>query len=267
MNTSTLVKEKEFHDGWAKQEDFEKIKVKELFDSPVAMENKFILEQMGDLKGKRLLDIGAGLGESSVYFALKGAKVTAVDLSPEMVRLSKQLATRFGVEIEGVVAAAESLNVGREQFDIVYAANILHHVTNKDSFYQQIEKALVKGGKVYTFDPLCYNPVINVYRNMATEVRTEDEAPLSFEDVRLFAKYFKNVTHREFWLSTLVLFVKYYLVGRVHPNQERYWKKIFNETRLSLWWWYPLKALDSILTRLPLLRRLSWNMVMVGEKA
>ena len=39
------------------------------------MENQWILELMGDLRGKKLLDIGAGLGESSVYFALQGADV------------------------------------------------------------------------------------------------------------------------------------------------------------------------------------------------
>ena len=64
-----------------------------------------------------------------------------------------------------------------------------------------------------------------------------------------------------------LLFIKYYLVDLVHPDQDRYWKRILRETPRSLWWWMPLRALDSVLTRLPLVRYLSWNIVMWGSKA
>jgi len=108
--------------------------------------------------------------------------------------------------------------------------------------------------------------VIQVYRRMATKVRTEDEAPLTFADVDLASRYFEGVAHREFWIASLVLFLKYFLIDRVHPNQDRYWKRIFSETRDSLKWWMPLRSLDEHLTRLPLVRRLAWNMVMWGRK-
>jgi hypothetical protein len=74
------------------------------------------------------------------------------------------------------------------------------------------------------------------------------------------------VEHREFWISTLLLFVKYYVVDRVHPNEDRYWKRILRETAARLWWWMPLRALDRVLTRLPLVRWLAWNVVMYGQK-
>jgi hypothetical protein len=102
---------------------------------------------------------------------------------------------------------------------------------------------------------------------MATEVRTEDEAPLTFADADLARRYFPDVQHREFWIASLSLFLKYYLVDRVHPNQDRYWKRIYRETAASLGWWRPLSALDEYLfTRLPLVRRLAWNIVMWGQK-
>ena len=44
------------------------------------------------------------------------------------------------------------------------------------------------------------------------------------------------------------------------------WKKIFSETGRTLWWWTPLEAVDRLLTRIPLIRRLAWNIVMWGEK-
>jgi len=267
--TSNSIHEKEshFHDLWALATPLDQIAVKEAFEAPTAMENKAILALMGDLCGKRLLDIGCGLGESSVYFALKGAQVTASDLSPGMVHCAVALGKLHGVEIQGLVQSGESLDLTPGFYDLVYIANTIHHVTDKRQLYTQIQNALKPGGRFFSFDPLAYNPFINVYRKIATEVRTEDEAPLTFHDVKLASEYFQNVRHREFWILSLSLFMKYFILDRVHPNQDRYWKRIFKETPATLRWWTPLAALDHFLTRLPLIKRLAWNMVMWGEKA
>lgn len=255
-----------FHDAWARSTRVEEIAVQAAFEAPTALENRFILSRMGDLRGRRLLDVGCGLGESSVYFALRGARVTATDLSPEMVELTRRLARHHGVEVEGTVSAAESLEVEADTFDFVYAANVLHHVGSKEGFFEQIRRALRPGGWFFSWDPLAYNPAIEVYRRMATEVRTPDERPLRFADVALARRFFSDVGHREFWIAALALFVKYWALDRVHPNADRYWKRIYRETPTSLWWWRPLRAADMVLTRLPLVRRLAWNMVLWGRK-
>jgi SAM-dependent methyltransferase len=265
-DTITHQREAAFHDAWAGSTPIDDVLVRECFEALTAMENRFILSRMGDLKGKRLLDIGAGLGESSVYFALQGAQVTMTDISPGMVRTGRELARKHGVEIEGIVSQAEDLGVPADRYDFVYIANTIHHVQDRDALFQKIHRALKPGGRFFSYDPVAYNPAINVYRRMATEVRTEDESPLTLADLRLARKYFPDVQHREFWISTLLLFVKYYGVDHVHPNQDRYWKRILRETPQSLRWWMPLRALDRALTRLPLARWLAWNMVMWGEK-
>ena len=264
----TLIHQREaaFHDAWASDTQMEDVLVRECFEAPTALENRFILSQMGSLRGKKLLDIGAGLGESSVYFALQGARVTTSDISPVMVEKILALGKKCGVELEGIVSGGEDLNVPAGQYDIVYIANTIHHVENRRLLFQQMNRALRPGGKFFSFDPIAYNPAIEIYRRMATEVRTPDESPLTRADVLLARQYFSHVQHREFWISALALFAKYYLVDRIHPNADRYWKRILRETPQSLRWWTPLRALDSILTQLPLVRWLSWNMVMWGEK-
>ncbi|PYT35111.1 MAG: SAM-dependent methyltransferase [Acidobacteria bacterium] len=259
-------KESRFHDAWAASTDIAAVDVRAAFEAPSAMENQFILRLLGPLTGKRVLDVGAGLGESSVYFALQGASVTCTDLSPSMVDIASRLAKRHGVTLTAVVSPGETLHVPSNEFDIVYVANTIHHVTNKPALFSQLRRVLKPGGIFVSVDPLAYNPVIQVYRRMATKVRTEDEAPLTFADVDLASRYFEGVAHREFWIASLVLFLKYFLIDRVHPNQDRYWKRIFSETRDSLKWWMPLRSLDEHLTRLPLVRRLAWNMVMWGRK-
>ena len=101
---------------------------------------------------------------------------------------------------------------------------------------------------------------------MANQVRTQDEAPLTFAITKLADRYFDDVQHREFWIAGLSLFLKYYFVDGIHPNQDRYWKRIYRETNKSLWWWLPLRSIDTVLCRIPMLRAMAWNMVMSGTK-
>ena len=266
IESATHSREASFHDAWAASTDLSDVRVIEAFEGPTALENKFILAKIGPLKGKRLLDIGAGLGESSVYFALQGAEVTVVDISPQMVASAVGLGQKFGVQLEGIVSSAENFNLPPETYDIIYTANTIHHVQDRASFFGQMKTALKPGGMFFSYDPLAYNPVINVYRRMATEVRTPDEAPLTTADVQLARRFFDGVGHREFWISTLAIFLKYYLVDRINPNQDRYWKRILKESDRQLGWWKPLRSLDGLLTRLPLVRWLAWNVVMWGQK-
>jgi SAM-dependent methyltransferase len=268
MTTDTISHQREadFHDAWADSTSLHDVLVRECFEAPTALENQFILARMGPLAGKKLLDVGAGLGESSVYFALRDAIVTTVDISPQMVATALRLGRKFGVQLDGIVSCAEDLNLPACTYDVIYMANTIHHVHDRAALFEQLNRALKPGGLFFSYDPLAYNPLINVYRRMASSVRTPDETPLKTADIRLARKYFTQVQHREFWISTLLLFVKYFLIDRIHPNRDRYWKRILRETPETLWWWTPLRALDSILTRIPMIRWLGWNVVIWGRK-
>ena len=266
MNTITHLKEEAFHDDWAAHTPADQVRVRECFEALAAVENRYILSLMTPLAGKRVLDVGSGLGESSVYLALSGARVTMIDISPRMIEKAKEVGRYHGVELEGRVGIGENLPVADEEFDVVYIANTIHHVTNRQRLFQEMRRVLKANGRFFSFDPLAYNPAINVYRRLANKVRTEDESPLQRRDIALACEYFEDVQYRMFWMATLSLFFKYYLLDRVHPNSDRYWKRILRESDSSLWWWKPLLALDSVFTRVPGLRWWAWNIVMSGWK-
>lgn len=262
-----FAREIEFHNGWADDTAVEDILVSESFESPLALENRFALRLMGDLKGKKLLDLGTGLGETAVYFALQGAQVTATDISPHMITLARQLAAHHHTEIEGLVCPAENLNLPDNYIDICYTANVLHHVADRKRTLREIHRVLKPEGLVVSWDPLAYNPIINVYRRMADKVRTKDEQPVKFDLVREYQEVFGHVAHHEFWLTGLLIFIKYFLVDRVHPNQDRYWKRILRENQATLSWLKPLLALDERLLRWSPLNYLAWTILVVARKS
>jgi SAM-dependent methyltransferase len=266
MSVAVHASEARFHDAWAASIDLSQVDVRAAFEAPAALENRFILERIGPLGGLRVLDIGAGLGESSVYFALRGAEVTVADLSPGMVDAAVRLGALHGVRLEPLVTCAEDLAAPSDRYDVVYIANTIHHVCDRRAMFREMRRVLKPCGRFYSWDPIAYNPVIEAYRRMATAVRSSDETPLTRRDVRLAREYFPDVRHREFWIASLALFLKYYAIDRIHPNEDRYWKRILRETDRSLGWWKPLRALDSALTQLPIIRWLAWNMVLWGSK-
>lgn len=266
MQDEILWKERQFHDRWAAAIDVDGIRVADYFEACTAPENRFILRQLGDLRGKKILDLGCGAGENSVYFALQGAQCVAADYSPGMVEVAQKLAIANGVEIGGQVVNAMAIDLPDNSFDIVYAANLLHHIPDPMVTIREMHRILKPGGKACFWDPLKHNPVINVYRRMATEVRTEDETPLDIQIVQFVRSQFGETCYDTFWIATLWIFLRFYLIERVNPNQERYWKKIILEHERLAPIYQRLERIDRRLKQLPLMKRMAWNLAVVATK-
>ncbi|MBD2326524.1 class I SAM-dependent methyltransferase [Alkalinema sp. FACHB-956] len=266
MQDDLLQREQQFHDQWASTIDVDGIRVADYFEACTAPENRFILKHLGDVRGKLLLDLGCGAGENSVYFANLGARCVASDYSPGMVEVALKLAEKNGVQVEGRVINAMAIDYPDNTFDIVYAANLLHHIPDPLQTIREVHRVLKPGGKMCFWDPLRHNPVINVYRKIATEVRTEDEMPLHINIVREVRQLFSTTKFDTFWIATLWIFLQFYLIEKVNPNQERYWKKIIIEQdRLKPTYSF-LERLDRFIKKLPLMKRMAWNIAVVATK-
>ncbi len=66
--------EESFHDTWAKTVRLDEISPAQAFEAETSVENRLALEWMGELRGKKVLDLGCGLGDAAVYFAMQGAQ-------------------------------------------------------------------------------------------------------------------------------------------------------------------------------------------------
>lgn len=93
-------------------------------------------------KGKKVLEVGCGLGTDTINFAAAGAQVTAVDLSEESLRLAKSrsLLYRLKGSILFKYADVEELNrfVFTHTFDLVYCFGVLHHTQNPGRALDQL---------------------------------------------------------------------------------------------------------------------------------
>ena len=254
-----VERERIHHNLWAQEKAYD---VSNDFDHFLALENRWIIKHLPPLAGQQVLDIGCGLGEASMFFARKGAHVTAVDISEEMVKHSVDAARHEGLNIEGRVTSAEELAVEGKKYDVIYIANVLHHLEHPQDLIKKVSMLLQPEGVAFFIEPLRYNPAINIYRRMADRVRTKDELPVGFDILKHLEKYFKEVQYTCTWFLSLVIFLKYYFIDRVHPNSDRYWKRILREPEATRRWIGPLIKIDGFLCQyFPPIKYLCWNIV------
>ena len=224
------------------------------------------MSKLGSLKNKKILELGCGTGEASVFFSKRRAKVVATDVSAGMLKVAKKLSQKNQVYIKLKQCSAYKTPFSDESFDIIYAANLLHHV-DVERVLREVQRILKKGGIFISWDPLAHNPIINIYRRIAINVRTEGEHPLKMSEIRLFRKYFSKVEYKTTWLITLIIFLKFFFIDRIDPNRERYWKKILIDHKKLEKTYLNLEKIDKFLLKnFPFLERYCWNIIVFAYK-
>lgn len=103
---------------------------------------------VGDVGGKRLLDLACGEGYFSRFFAKAGATVTAVDFSEEMIRAAVEEETRDPLGVEYHKADAGDLGMfGEGVFDLVYSFMALMDIPDYESAIGEVARVLRGGGR------------------------------------------------------------------------------------------------------------------------
>lgn len=110
--------------------------------------------------GKRVLEIGCGIGTATLSFLRAGATVTAVDLSAESLVLARKRAEVYGMEdrVSFFEGDAEHLSdfVKSEPYDLIWSFGVLHHTPHPERALDQLRNYVKPGSTVklmmyYTF--------------------------------------------------------------------------------------------------------------------
>jgi SAM-dependent methyltransferase len=101
-----------------------------------------------ELAGKDVLEIGAGTGVHARLLAASGAQLTAVDLTPTAVELTKARLAMHKLDADVREADAEHLPFADASFDFVWSWGVIHHSAHTERVVAEIARVLRPGGRL-----------------------------------------------------------------------------------------------------------------------
>jgi SAM-dependent methyltransferase len=135
-------------------------------DTPTERE----LRLLGDLRGKRVLDLGCGTGSAAIAFAHQGAMVIALDASETRLAHARERAEREEVKVEwrkGDLADLAFLRA--ESIDAAFSADSVSEVDDAARLFRQVQRVLKPNGPfVFSYEhpmSLCIGPSGTVERS------------------------------------------------------------------------------------------------------
>ena len=120
------------------------------------------LEPRGDVSGKRILDIGCGLGGKTVAYGESGAaEVYGTDISLDHTLASEEFASREGRSFQwGFFSGdASALPVPSGMFDTVVANDAMEHFADPEGAVREMARVTKPGGAVWLFFTPHFSPL------------------------------------------------------------------------------------------------------------
>jgi ubiquinone/menaquinone biosynthesis C-methylase UbiE len=112
-----------------------------------ALEDRLLFALIGDVAGKRVLDVGCGEGAFAVSLRRRGAIVTAADPSWPMIAAARDRARQTESALSLVQARGEQLPFADAGFDLVVAKTVLCFVGDGQPFVSEMARVLCPGGR------------------------------------------------------------------------------------------------------------------------
>jgi SAM-dependent methyltransferase len=164
---------------------------------------------LGDVRGQTILEYGCGDGLNTVVLARRGAKVKALDISPDLINVARRRldANRITADVEFIVGSAHDLPLADESVDIVFGMAILHHLDLALSA-REVHRVLRKGGRAIFQEPVRNSKLIKFLRGLipyqAADV-SPFERPLTDQELARYAEGFSSYRSKAFILPTTSL--------------------------------------------------------------
>jgi SAM-dependent methyltransferase len=165
-------------------------------------------EWLGDLLGKRVLELGCGPGDYTIMMDRHGAQVTAIDIAPTGLPITHQRAQANQVDAAVQVSwmAAEKLAFPAETFDWVVGFGLLHHA-DLVALGPEVRRVLRPDGRALFREPLGVNPLLQFARECLPyrkKRRSLNEHPLNYTQIKQIGSFFRTTRIREFYLFSMI---------------------------------------------------------------
>jgi len=220
---------------------------------------EFIFRSLANLQDKTVLDFGCGEGQLGVQMGLLGARVSGVDISPDLIELARRRAELDHVDDRVDFQANDILesSPAEDSFDFVVCTDALHHV-DLARVVPILCRCLKPGGMLIAKDPISLSQSFQAIRN-----RLPIETVASPGDRQLTNKDLAEI-QRHFRKSEIVYFNLFGRFSRFLPNANRIDRgHPFTKAAMVM-----LLGFDRFLiTVFPFLRRFCGEVVIVAQKA
>ncbi len=219
---------------------------------------EFRFHLLGDLGGKRVLDVGCGDGGNTVLLARLGAMVVGVDISSGSIAVARDRARINGVSdrVEFVCAPLETAPLEAGAFDVIWGDAILHHlIGDLDAVLGKLMGCAKPGALVVFSEPVNFSPTLRRIRFLIpvhTDA-TPDERPLEAAEIAVLRRQIPDLR-----------ILPFSLLGRL----DRFFLQNYNYERSPAWRRRVssgFAAADSLLLRLPGLQNLAGTAVLYGH--
>lgn len=206
---------------------------------------------LNNIKDKKLLEIGAGSGKETLYFAKKGAIVYPIDISSRSINIINKLVKKYNFKgnIIPKKMDVESIEFGDNTFDLVFINSVLMHVNHEIALKECI-RVLKKNGRLIIIEPLKYNPFIMIYRIFLDYKKLRPNY-IKLNEVSYFKKYFKSSRQKEFYLFSIILLIFYNFINK------KLWLNLYKKFQ---------KFDEILITKLSFLKNFCWIAVVEYTK-
>ncbi len=260
-----MIRKKYAEDHWIRSSDQVKslqIYMDQQKKAYSRIKNHYVMELLGDLKGKTFLDYGCGAGMFVVYAAGQGAsRVTGVDAEETALSTARFFAAREEVENRCEWIAREDFPVFIPplSFDVILLKDVIEHIEDDDALLQKASRALKPDGTIVlsTQNNLCLNYLTQgLYHRVLLQEKDWygwDETHLRFYSPRGLARKLEDAGLRPVaWRSA-------YIIPHKFPALPSSGKEFYRLESLSL--------IDKALGRIFPWNRLGWSLMVKAVKA
>ena len=143
------------------------------------------LKLLGDLKGKRVLELGCGGAQCSIAFAKQGATAIGIDFSAEQLAFARRLVDRENVRVElrqGDIADLAFLRA--DSIDAVFSAYAFGYVEDLARVFRQVHRVLKVGAPlVFSLPHPAYDMIDDDHPDEPLRIRRSyfDKSPIDYE--------------------------------------------------------------------------------------